>query len=132
MAEDSSTTKKRVLVIEDESALLFALKAELSHEGYSVDAALSGEEGINKAITGMPDIIVLDLMLPEMSGFDVMERLNADEHTKNIPVLVVSNLADTEHVERGKQMGAVDYLVKTEHSLEKITQLLKKAIEEHV
>ena len=121
-------SKKRILVIEDESALLFALKAQLSHAGYEIDAALSGEEGINKAHASKPDTIILDLMLPEMSGFEVLEKLKTDTKTKDIPVLIASNLADTDSIEHGKELGAVDYIVKTQYSLEKITERIEDVL----
>ena len=121
--------KKRVLVVEDESALLFALKAELTHEGYEVDAALSGEEGLNKANSLKPAVIILDLLLPGMGGFDVLAKLKADANTKDIPVLIVSNLAGSENTEKGKALGAEDYIVKTEYSLERVVARIKEAIE---
>ena len=125
-------SKSRVLIIEDESALLFALKAELTHSGYEVSAALSGEEGANKAMTEKPAVILLDLLLPEMSGFEVMERLQSNDDTKDIPVIVVSNLADSDNVERSKKLGAIDYLIKTDYSLERIVERIKEAIDKHV
>ncbi len=124
----TDTPKKHVLVVEDESALLFALKAELTHAGYEVDAALSGEEGLNKAKSEKPAVIILDLLLPGMGGFDVLGKLKEDTETKTIPVLIVSNLAGSENVKKGKAMGAVDYIVKTEYSLERVVGRIKDAI----
>lgn len=126
-----TNTNKKILVVEDESALLFALKAELSSSGFEVDVASDGEEGIRKIRNEKPDLVILDLLLPKKDGFEVLEDLNKEGLTKEIPVMVISNLGEKKNVERAMKAGAVDYLIKTENSLEGIIKKIKGVLEKN-
>ncbi|MFH1508902.1 MAG: response regulator [bacterium] len=121
-------TKKKVLVIEDETALLFAIRAELSYAGYEVLAASTGEEGLKMFQDKKPDLVVLDLILPGIDGFEILSEIKKDSGKKMIPVLVVSNLGDKNDIERAKSLGAYDYLVKANYSLESIQEKIKEAL----
>jgi DNA-binding response OmpR family regulator len=102
--------KKRILIIEDEQDLIKGLKLNLSDEWYDVDSAINGVEGIRKAIEGKPDLIILDIMLPEMDGFEVCRNLRK----KNIEIPIIMLTAKGEEIDKilGLEMGADDYITK--------------------
>lgn len=102
---------KKILVIDDEPVIAQLIKINLQDEGYEVETALSGTEGLQKAKSIKPDIITLDVLMPEMNGFQVMEVLKRDPETKNIPVVFIS-VVEGPQKEKGFHLGAVDFLSK--------------------
>ena len=120
---------KKILFIEDESALQRAVVGILAAEGFEVRSALTGELGLQLAKAELPDLILLDLVLPEKDGFTVLEELKKDPATRGIPVIIVSNLERSEDVQKALERGATTYLVKMNYKLEevveKITNILK-------
>lgn len=119
--------KHKILVIDDEVAFLFAIEAKLSHEGFEVDTTTTAEEGLKK-IEDKPDIILLDLLLPKMNGFEFLEIVKKDPKTKDIPVIIISNYGAKNNVERGLKLGAIDFIVKLQYSLEEVVEKIKSAI----
>jgi len=117
--------KKRILIIEDETALLYALNAELSTANFEVITSADGHEGLEQMKKKKPDFVVLDIWLPTMTGLDILEEREKDPELKKIPILVVSNSGSDKTIKEAKNYGVVDYLVKTDHSLEEITQKIK-------
>ena len=93
-------------------------------------SALDGEAGLKMAQTENPDLILLDLVLPKMHGFEVLEALKADESTKDIPIIVLTNLEAMGDVEKALELGATTYLVKASYSLEEVVQKIKKELGE--
>src|SRR5437016_6268843 len=91
---------------------MYKLKLEL--DGYRVTMAKDGEEGLKSAQDDPPDIIFLDIRLPKMDGFAVLEGLRGSDRTKNIPVVILSNYGERELVERGLKLGALEYLIKSQ------------------
>jgi CheY-like chemotaxis protein len=120
---------KKILFIEDESALQKTFRNVLEKEGYEMISALDGESGLRLAKSQKPDLILLDLILPRKDGFEVLNELKSDESTKEIPVIVLTNLEDIESVERAIELGATTYLVKAQYTLEEVIQKVKKALE---
>lgn len=116
---------KKILFIEDESALQRAASQVLTEEGFQVLSALDGELGLELARKEVPDLILLDLIVPKKSGFEVMEELKKDPNTKNIPVIILSNLESSGDVERAVASGATTYLVKTNYRLEEVVEKIK-------
>lgn len=120
---------KTILLIEDEPTLQKAFGDVLDKAGYKITGALDGEQGLKMAKETNPDMILLDLILPKMDGFEVLEKIMADPETKDIPVIILTNLERTEDVNRAIELGAKTYLVKANYSiqeiLEKIKQILK-------
>jgi len=88
--------------------------------------ASNGDEALALAATEMPDIILLDILLPGMSGYDVLEKLKSDTATKHIPVVILSNFGQKEDIAKGKALGAVDYLVKANNSLDAIVAKVRE------
>ena len=104
----------RVLFIEDDPTVAQMYKLKLELDGYHVTMAKDGEEGLKSATDDPPDIIFLDIRLPKMDGFAVLEGLRGNERTKNIPVVILSNYGERELVERGLKLGALEYLIKSQ------------------
>jgi len=121
---------KKILFIEDESALQKTFGDILKQGGYEIISALDGEIGFNLAKAKKPDLILLDLVLPRMHGFEVLKKLKEEPETKEIPVIVLTNLEKMEDVEQAVKLGATAYLVKTQYTIEEVIEKIKKAIEE--
>lgn len=103
---------KKILIIEDYKATAEMLSRMLEMNGYEAISALDGESGLKKAALERPDLILLDIMLPEKSGIEVCKELKSGPRTKNIPVVMVTVKVEEEDVQKGKQAGAVDYVFK--------------------
>jgi len=121
---------KKILFIEDESALQKTFGEILSQEGYEMIPALDGETGLKMAKTKKPDLILLDLILPKVHGFDVLRQLKEDPETKEIPVIVLTNLEGIGDVDKAIGLGATTYLVKAQYTLEEVLEKIKKALQE--
>lgn len=119
---------KKILFIEDESALQKAMGQILKKDGCEIISALNGEDGLNMAQTENPDLIVLDLILPKLLGFEVLKKLKEDKKTQDIPVVVLTNLESAQDVEKAIKMGATTYLVKSSYSLEEVTDKIKNVL----
>ena len=114
--------KKKILIIEDEPDMRQILKSMLETY-YEVLTAKDGEEGLKLAIKKKPDLVLLDIILPKMGGFEVLSKMQYDPATREIPVIILSNLGQEKEVEKGKALGACDYLVKARVHL---ADILKK------
>ncbi len=121
---------KKILFIEDESALQKTFGEILTIEGYEMVSALDGETGLKLAQTEKPDLIILDLVLPKLHGFEVLQKVKANKEIKDIPVIVLTNLETMADVEKAIELGAMTYLVKANYSLEEVISKVKKALEE--
>jgi CheY-like chemotaxis protein len=109
-----------ILLVEDDTFLIDILVQKFQSDGYEVIHAGDGEAALEKAHENSPDLIFLDIILPGMNGFEVLKQLKEDEKIKDIPVAFLSNLGQKEDIEKGKRLGAVDFIVKANHSLEEI------------
>ncbi len=118
----------RVTIIEDEEILLDILREKFSREKFEVSVARDGEEAVPVISEAKPDVILLDLVLPQKSGFQVLEELKADSELKNIPVMVLTNLGQEEEMRRALQLGAEDFIIKTQYPLNVIVEKVKNKI----
>lgn len=116
----------KILLVEDDKFLRDLLSRKLQEENLNVIPAIDGEEGAKKAEEEMPDLMLLDLILPGINGFDVLKKIKENEKTSGIPVIVLSNLGQKEDVERALSLGAKDYLIKANFTLEEIFDKIKK------
>jgi len=98
----------------------------LSQEGFSIVSALDGEAGLRLAQDKRPDVILLDLILPKANGFEVLKSLKEHEGTKNIPVVVLTNLEGMEDIQKALDLGAVAYLVKSNYTLQEVVEKVKQ------
>jgi len=121
---------KTILVIEDEAALQKTLGDVLGDEGYEVLSALDGEVGVRLAKEKTPDLILLDLVLPKTTGFEVLEQLKGTEETKGIPVIVLTNLENLQDIQRATDLGATTYLVKSNYELKEVVAKVEAALGE--
>ena len=119
---------KKVLIIEDDQRINKVYTAKLLVEKVKAITALDGEEGLRKVYSEKPDLILLDLMLPKKSGFEILKEIKADPKVKDIPVLILSNLAQEKEIEEGLALGALDYLVKTNYSIQQVMEKINKAL----
>lgn len=119
---------KLILFIEDEPTLQKTLGRVLEQEGFEVQAALDGQSGLAFIKRSKPDLILLDLILPKMDGFEVLKNLKADEATKKIPVIVLTNLESPQDVGRALSLGADTYLVKANYELDEVVKKIKSII----
>ena len=105
-------SRGRILVVDDEIYIVHILDFSLGMEGYEVVTALDGEEGLQKAIEFKPDLIVLDIMMPKMDGYETCKALKGDERTKNIPVILLSAKGRNVDMQTGYDVGADEYITK--------------------
>lgn len=123
-----SNSKARILFIDDDNFLRKVYQAELSEQGYEVVLAADGQEGLEKAKISDPDLIILDMIMPKKSGFEVLTELQNDANIKNVPVIILSNLGQEDDVKKGLDLGAVDYLVKDNITLATIVEKINQYI----
>ena len=116
---------KKILIIEDEEILLDLLKSKLEELGYDVYFALDGEKGLKAIRDIVPDLILLDMVMPKMSGFEVMEAMQKDPSIKDIPVIIISNSGQPVELDKAKQLGAKDWLIKTEFDPAEVLKKVK-------
>lgn len=114
MSSKNEVAMKKILIIEDEHSLVDLLVEKLKKENYDVDFAYDGEAGYAKVAEFKPDLILLDIVMPKMDGYEVLEKLNNDKN--EIPVVIISNSGQPVEIEKTKKLGAVDHLIKTEFS----------------
>lgn len=120
--------KKKILIIEDERFLLEMYDMRLTAAGFEVITALEGKEGLHLAVEKKPDLIILDIVLPGVSGYEILRMLKKDPDTKDITVLVFSNLGQEEEIQKGLDLGASDYVVKTDVTPSQLVEKVKKML----
>ena len=123
---DKST--KRILLAEDDRVLRKAAEVTLKRHGFSVLTAADGEAALEMARAEKPDLVLLDLIMPKLQGFEVLRRLKQDPATEGIPVIVLSNLGQPSDVQAAMEGGAVGYFVKADLSLQALAQRVEAAV----
>lgn len=120
---------KKILFIEDDPNLVKSLKEFIEREGFEYISSFDGEDGLALAKKETPDLILLDLILPKKSGFEVLSEIKADERLAAIPVVIVTNLEGEKDIEKALSLGADTYLVKANYSLEEVARKVKEVLE---
>ena len=120
--------KKKILIVEDEEMLYNLLERKLSREGYSIEVAVDGEEGLEKMRVNKPDLILLDIVMPKKDGFEVMAEMQKDGNLKDIPIVIISNSGQPVELDKAKKLGANDWLIKTEFDPQEVIEKVKKQI----
>ncbi len=121
---------KKILLIEDEELIIKLLSKKLVSIGYDVLLAMDGQEGIEKMKQSVPDLVLLDIVMPRMGGFEVMAEMKKDAVLAKIPVIIISNSGQPLELEKAKQLGAADWLVKTEFDPKEVADKIQKYIKE--
>ncbi len=119
---------KKILLIEDEEIIIELLKKKLTQEGYDVTITKNGLEGLEKMREAKPDLILLDIIMPKMDGFEVMEEMIKDPALKEIPVIIISNSGQPVEIDRIQELGAKDWLIKTEFDPREVLDKVRKQI----
>ncbi|MFA6131701.1 MAG: response regulator [Patescibacteria group bacterium] len=117
--------KKVILIIEDDEVILRALYLLFHEEDFTIATATDGETGQKMTERLKPDLVLLDLIIPKLSGFDYLKNIKANTTLKAIPVIVLSNLGDRESIDKAKDLGAIDYFVKADIDLSKLAEKVK-------
>ncbi len=110
----------RILLIEDDKLLRRACEVSLRKRGFVVSTAIDGEEGLRQARAEAPNLILLDMLMPKLSGIETLEALKKDEQTRNIPVVILSNSSIDSDIQKAKALGAIGYLVMASLSLQEL------------
>lgn len=124
----AKTKKTIILIVEDDEVLLRALYLVFHEDNYTIATAPDGDTALKMTGRLKPDIILLDLLLPKMNGFDFLKYVKADPILKDIPVVVLSNLGDQENITKAKNLGALDYFVKSGTNLSDLKEKIAKII----
>ncbi|MEK7646990.1 MAG: response regulator [Patescibacteria group bacterium] len=112
--------KKKIFLVEDDQFIVRAYKDSLERAGFEVTVAFDGVEAMEQLKSMTPDLILLDIIMPLKNGFEVLSELKIDDRLKNVPVVVLSNLGQDSDIKKGKELGAVDYMVKANYSMQEV------------
>jgi DNA-binding response OmpR family regulator len=119
---------QKIVIIEDDKLLSSLLQKKLKKEGYEVSVAFQGDKGLTQVRKVMPDLILLDIIMPAMDGFEVMEKIQKDKKLSKIPIIIVSNSGQPVEISRAKKLGAKDWLIKAEFDPQEVVDKVKKQI----
>ena len=119
---------KKILVVEDDKFLRELIAQKIMKEGYDVIEAVDGEKGAESIRKEKPDLVLLDLILPGIDGFEVLAKMKSDPSTSEIPVIILSNLGQKDDIEKGLEMGANDYMIKAHFTPAEIIEKVRSVI----
>ena len=118
----------KILLVEDDKFLIKLYSEKLVREGFEVSMAISGEEGLTKIEREKPELILLDIILPQKNGFDILSEVKLNPHTKDIPVILLTNLGQDADIKTGMDLGAADYLIKTDFSINDLPERIRRVL----
>ena len=127
--QPQSQSQKTILIVEDEPLLSTLLKQRFEKSGYRVLIAVNGEVALKTVQAELPNLILLDIILPKVSGFEFMERVRQDPQTSRVPIIVTSNLGQESDIKKGRELGAVGYFVKAQVSIEDLVREVAKYLQ---
>lgn len=119
---------KNVMIIEDDRFLSAVIKARLEKMGMKIIQAFDGGEAMTSLSRGKPDLIILDLIMPKTTGFEVLEKISKTPELKTIPIIVLSHLAQASDIEKAKRLGAAAYFVKVKVSIDEVIEKVSSLI----
>jgi two-component system phosphate regulon response regulator PhoB/two-component system alkaline phosphatase synthesis response regulator PhoP len=128
MTDETAAQKIKILLVEDDEFMVDLLAHELGKNGFEVTLAKTGAEAVSKFKESAPDLILLDILLPDKNGFDVLREIRRLPEGVGASVVILSNLSETNYREEAERLGAIDYLVKANFSLGEIIERIKQAI----
>lgn len=116
----------KILIVEDDKMISTMYQTKLKQEGYSVCVAENGSQALEVAVQEKPNLILLDVIIPQLDGFSVLQELRLNASFKNTPIIMLTNLGTTEDQEKAKQLGATDYVVKANLTPAQVSEVIKK------
>ncbi len=119
---------KKILILEDEEIIVSLLSRKLSDYGYEVKTAKNGKEGMLMLAQEIPDLVLTDVIMPEKDGFEVISEMKQSELLKNVPVIIISNSGQPVEIDKAKEMGVLDWVIKTEFDPNEIIQKVNKIL----
>ena len=119
----------KILIIEDDQLINKMYSEKLSRDGYQVEVATNGKQGLERVKANPPNLVILDIMMPEMNGIEVIEAIKADVRLEKIPIIVLSNLSEQEDIDKAKKRGVNEYLIKSDLDPEDVSMMVKKYLE---
>lgn len=125
---NSVNNMKKILLVEDDPFLLDIYKTKFQEEGFSVQVAEDGEKALKMVGEDMPDILLLDIVLPSMDGFEFLKEIKSNDKLKNIRIVLLSNLGQKNEVEKGVALGADKYLIKAHYTPSEVVKEIKKIL----
>jgi len=120
--------KIKILLVEDDTFLLGMYATKFEMDGFKVIMAEDGEKAVRSALKELPDVILLDVILPKLNGFEVLKQLKSESKTAEIPVILLTNLSQKDEIEQGLKNGAVDYLIKAHFMPSEVVEKIKKVL----
>ncbi|MFA5021892.1 MAG: response regulator [Patescibacteria group bacterium] len=120
--------KKSILLVEDDEFLAELYATKLNLEGYEVSLAVSGDKGLKLIREKKPDLVLLDIILPKMDGFEILKAVKEDKALKDIPIILLTNLSQKDEVKKGLELGAVDYLIKAHFMPSEVVKKIKQVM----
>ncbi len=118
----------KIVIVEDDQLISRLYQKAFAFERYDAQVAVNGREGLEMIRQNKPTLVLLDIMMPEMNGLEVLDKLKSDPETKNIPVVMLTNLAGEHDAETALSKGAVKYIIKSEHDPKQIVDMVKEII----
>lgn len=119
---------KKIMVVEDDRFLSSLIKARLEKEGFAVIQAFDGEEAIQELKTDVPALVILDLIMPKVTGFEVLQTISITPQLDKVPVIIMSNLAQDSDIEKARQLGAKEYFIKVKISIDDLITRIKSLV----
>lgn len=122
------TPPKKILIVEDEMAILNGISDKFTNEGFMVIKAKDGQEGLDEALKNHPDIVLLDILMPNTDGFFFLENLRKDEWGKNVRIIMWSNSNDSKTINRARKLGVIDFMIKSEWEYRDVVKKVREAL----
>lgn len=119
---------KKILLVEDDSFLLDIYSTKLRDAGFEVDTAMDGEDCLKMLKENIPDLLLLDIVLPSIDGWELLAKIKKNKKTKDLKVVILSNLGNKEEVERGARLGAIKYIIKAQHTPSEVAEQIKEIL----
>ena len=120
--------KRKIMIVEDDRFLSSLMKARLEKEGFSVDQAFDGEEALVKLKSEIPALVILDLIMPKVTGFEVLQTISITPQLTKVPVVILTNLAQDSDIEKARELGAKEYFVKVKVSIDDLIGKIKTLV----
>ncbi len=120
---------KTILLVEDDPFLVDIYSTKLKEAGFSVQVAIDGKEALKKMKEDVPDLLLLDIVLPNFNGWEILRKIERDEKLNTLKIIVLSNLGEKQEIEKGLKLGAARYLVKAHYTPSEVVEEIKKILE---